>query len=126
MSATDVVNGTESAHNDTGCETGRGAVSEGRRRAEKNQHPVRRMLLLLLVLGVVASGAAWVFLVNAAIDFGRLARGGDQVAWVFTAAATVGATVCLLLLFVLVARALTTLGLVSEYKPRRSSGRRGR
>jgi hypothetical protein len=84
------------------------------------------MPLLLLLLGVVASGAAWVFLVNAAIDFGRLARGGDQVAWVFTAAATVGATVCLLLLFVLVARALTTLGLVSEYKPRRSSGRRAR
>ena len=80
--------------------------------------------MLLLVLGAIASGVAWVFLVNAAIDFGRLARGGDGIAWFFTAAATVGATVCLLLLFVLGARVLVMLGLLSEYKPRRSSGGR--
>lgn len=82
--------------------------------------------MLLLSLGAVASGIAWGFLVKAAIDFGRLARGGDEVAWAFTAAATIGATLCLLLLFVLVARVLVAVGLVSEYKPRRSSGRRAR
>jgi hypothetical protein len=67
-----------------------------------------------------------VFLVNAAIDFGRTARGGDGTAWLFTGAATLGAILCLLLLFVLGARLLTALGLVSEYKPRRSSGRRAK
>ena len=82
--------------------------------------------MVLLVLGVLASGVAWMFLVNAAIDYGRLARRGDTTAWLFTAAAMVGATVCLLVLFVLGARVLATLGLVSEYKPRRSSGRRNR
>ena len=82
------------------------------------------MPLVLLGLGAVVSGVAWVFLVNAAIDFGRTARGGDSVAWLFTAAATIGAIVCLLLLFVLAARLLAALGLVSDYKPRRSSGRR--
>jgi hypothetical protein len=101
-------------------------VSEGRRRAEKQKHPERRLSMLLLVLGAVAAGVAWVFLVKAAIDFGRVARGGDQVAWAFTAGATIGATLCLLLLFVLVSRVLVALGLVSEYKPRRSSGRRAR
>ena len=106
--------------------SGRGAVSEGRRRAEKKRDPGRRLPLLLLVAGALASGVAWIFLVNAAIDFGRLARSGDQMAWIFTAAATLGATVCLLLLFVLGARVLASLGLVSEYKPRRSSGRRAR
>ena len=106
--------------------SGRGAVSEGRRRAEKKRGPGRRLPLLLLVAGALASGVAWIFLVNAAIDFGRLARSGDQAAWIFTAAATIGATVCMLLLFVLGARVLVSLGLVSEYKPRRSSGRRAR
>jgi hypothetical protein len=101
-------------------------VSEGRRRAEKQKHPERRLSMLLLALGALAAGVAWVFLVKAAIDFGRVARGGDQVAWVFTAGATIGATLCLLLLFVLVARVLVALGLVSEYKPRRSTGRRTR
>ena len=101
-------------------------MSEGRRRAEKKRDPGRRLPLLLLVAGALASGVAWIFLVNAAIDFGRLARSGDQMAWIFTAAATIGATVCMLLLFVLGARVLVSLGLVSEYKPRRSSGRRVR
>lgn len=84
------------------------------------------MPLVLLGIGAAASGVAWVFLVNAAIDFGRVARRGDAMAWVFTGAATIGATVCLLLLFVLAARLLVALGLVSEYKPRRSSGRRAK
>ena len=80
---------------------------------------------MLLIVGALAAGAAWFFLVRAAIDFGRLARGGDQLAWAFTAGATIGATLCLLLMFVLAARFLVAVGL-SEYKPRRSSGRRAR
>ena len=80
----------------------------------------------MLVVGALAAGAAWFFLVRAAIDFGRLARGGDPVAWAFTAGATIGATLCLLLMFVLTARVLVAVGLLSEYKPRRSSGRRAR
>ena len=84
-------------HINTGGGTGRGAVSDsGRRRAERQKHPERRLPLVLLVLGALASGVAWVFLVQAAIDFGRLGRNGDGVAWFFAAAATVGATVCLL------------------------------
>ena len=104
--------------------TERRTVSEGRRRAEKQKGPDRRPLLAALALGALASGLAWVFLVKAAIEFGRLARDGQDLAWVFTAAASVGATACLLLMFVLGARVLAALGLISEYKPRRSSGRR--
>ena len=94
--------------------TERRTVSEGRRRAEKQKRPDRRPLLGALAFGALGSGLAWVFLVKAAIEF----------AWAFTAAAAVGATACLLLMFVLGARVLAALGLVSEYKPRRSAGRR--
>lgn len=85
-----------------------------------------RVLLAALVLGAVASGVAWYFLVGAAIEFGRLARRGQSEAWVFTGAATLGATVCLLLVLVLGARALTALGILSDYRPRRASGKRVR
>jgi fatty acid desaturase len=104
--------------------TERRPVSEGRRRAEKQKRPSRRPLLTSLALGALGSGIAWLFLVKAAIEFGRLARDGQGLAWAFTAAASVGATACLLLMFVLGARVLVALGLVSEYKPRRSAGRR--
>jgi fatty acid desaturase len=104
--------------------TERRPVSEGRRRAEKQKRPSRRPLLTSLALGALGSGIAWLFLVKAAIEFGRLARDGQDLAWAFTAAASVGATACLLLMFVLGARVLVALGLVSEYKPRRSAGRR--
>lgn len=106
--------------------TERRAVSEGRRRAEKQKRPSRRPLLAALAAGALASGVAWVWLVKAAIEFGRLARDGQELAWAFTAAASVGATACLLLMFVLGARVLVALGLVSHYKPRRSLGRRTR
>ena len=106
--------------------TERRTVSEGRRRAARAKRSVRRPLLAGLGLGALACGVAWYFLVRAAIDFGRLARDGESMAWAFTAAATVGATACLLLLFLLVTRILMALGLVSEYRPRRAAGRRTR
>ena len=96
----------------------------GRRRAET---PPRRQLLFPVLpwaAGAIVSGAAWFFLVRAAIDFGQAARGGQTTAWLFTGLATLGATVCLLLLFVLVARIASLLGLVNQPPPRRSAGRR--
>jgi hypothetical protein len=83
-------------------------------------------MLVALGCGSLGCGLAWVFLVRAAIEFGRLARDGQSLAWAFTAAATVGATACLLLMFVLAARVLVTVGVLSEYKGRRSAGRRAR
>ena len=106
--------------------TERRTVSEGRRRAVKRRRPVRRPLLAGLVLGALVCGVAWFFLVRAAIDFGRLARDGESLAWAFTVAATIGATACLLLMFILLTRFLMALGLVSEYRPRRAAGRRTR
>lgn len=77
-----------------------------------------------MLLGAVLSGVAWVYLVRAAIEFGRLARGGQSQAWLFTGAASLGAVVCALLVLVLLARALRALGLISGYKPRRAAARR--
>lgn len=106
--------------------TDRGTASAGRRRADKKseQGPRRWPHVLLIVLGVLAATGAWVFLVRAAIDFGQAARNGQGFAWAVCAAATLGAAVCLLLVFVLVARGWALLGLRSDYQPRRSSGRR--
>lgn len=104
--------------------TGRVEVKQGRRRAEVAKRPSRLPQQTALVLGAAAGGVAWFFLVRAAIDFGRVARSGDGAAWTFTGAATLGATVCLLLVFVLGARLLVSVGLISEYKPRRAAGRR--
>lgn len=106
--------------------TERRTVSEGRRRAARRRRPVRRPLLAGLGLGAALCGVAWFFLVRAAIDFGRLARDGETLAWAFTVAATVGATACLLLLFILVSRGFMALGILSEYRPRRAAGRRTR
>jgi len=76
------------------------------------------------VLGIFVGGAVWWYLVRAAIDFGHVARAGTSSAWLFTAAASAGAMVCLLLVIVLCARVLVTLGVVSEYQPRRAAPRR--
>ena len=106
--------------------TERGTVSAGRRRADTKtlSRPRHWPKVLLLVIGVLAAAGAWAFLVRAAIDFGQVARDGRPVAWAVCGAATVGAAVCLLLAFGLVARAWALLGLRSDYQPRRSSGRR--
>jgi len=85
-------------------------VNAGRRRADKPPRPKRSGVLrytLALALGILVAAGAWLFLVRAAIDFGQAARGGERMAWAFCGGATVGATLCLLLVFVLVARIWT-------------------
>ena len=102
-------------------------MGAGRRRAEKKAgpRPGRLPLIVLHLVGtVVAAAGAWVFLVRAAINFGQAARDGRGAAWAVCAGATLGAAVCLLLGFVLLARGWALLGLRSDYTPRRSSGRR--
>ena len=85
--------------------------------------PVLRLLALLV--GVLASAAAWFVLVRAAIDFGTEARDGRGAAWAFTGLASVGAIGCLLLAMVLVLRGLTLLGIVSESRGRSIGKHRG-
>lgn len=103
-------------------------MAGGKRRAEAHSHARPRLgplsRLGANVLGIVLGGLAWWYLVRAAVDFGHVARAGESRAWMFTIAAAAGAAVCLLLVIVLVARVLMTLGLVSEYQPRRAAPRR--
>lgn len=77
-----------------------------------------------MLLGAAACGIAWWYLVDAAIDFATVARAGQSDAWMFVAAASLGAVVCLVLVLSLGMRSLYALGLVSDYKPRRAAGRR--
>jgi hypothetical protein len=82
-------------------------VNAGRRRADKPTRPKGPGLVgytALLGLGIVVAAAAWFFLVRAAVDFGQAARDGQSLAWAFCVGATLGATLCLLLVFVLGAR----------------------
>jgi hypothetical protein len=59
----------------------------------------------LNLVAALAAAAAWVVLVRAAIDLGRAARDDPgAMAWGLTVVATVGAALCLLLVFVLLAR----------------------
>jgi hypothetical protein len=104
--------------------TGTAAVSTGRRRAERRSGWGPLPTAALLAIGAIAAGVAWVFLVGAAIDFGHAARSGRAAAWVFGGAATAGAVVCLVLLFVLAGRVLTAVGLTGRPRPRRAAGRR--
>ncbi len=96
----------------------------GTRRASKRSRPGAVLAAIVLVLGAGAAGAVGVYLVSAATDFGALARGGQEEAWWFAFAASLGALVCLLLLLVLVVRALYALGIISDYRPRRAAVRR--
>jgi hypothetical protein len=103
-------------------------VASGKRRAERHSHaglhlgPLSRLGATVLAMAI--GGFAWWYLVRAAIAFGRVARSGEQGAWMFTASAAIGAMLCLLLVIVLASRVLVTLGVVSDYHGRRSSPRR--
>ena len=86
--------------------------------------PLPRRRLLLLALGITLTLVAWGFLVWAAIDFGARARDGEGAAWAFAALATVGATACLLVTLILVARLLATLRGGTEPRAVVQGGRR--
>ena len=63
------------------------------------------------------SVAAWGFLVWAAIDFGRTARGGQSEAWWFLALASIGAVACLFLGLMLATVLLRRVGLLAGKQP---------
>ncbi len=106
--------------------TERGRVQAGRRRAERvatTRATGSATYVLGHLLAVAAAAGAWYLLVRAAIDFGRSARATGAVeAWLLCAAGTVGATVCLLLVLVLLARVWARVAGPRGYTPRRSSG----
>jgi outer membrane biosynthesis protein TonB len=92
-----------------------------RPRAEKTRQPKparepgRAKYILASTLGALLAGGAWYFLVKAAISFGHAAMNSGQMpAWGFTAAATAGATGCMLLVFMLITRAYAAVRPVSE------------
>lgn len=98
-------------------------VTAGRHSAPATPRALPVRPLVGYVVGALAAGAAWVFLVRAAIDFGGRASGGRSEAWVFVGLAVFGAIGCLLLTLALLGRVLTSIGFISEYKPRRAQRR---
>ena len=66
-------------------------------------------MLLALALGTTLCLVAWGYLVWAAIDFGRTARGGDSSAWTYLGLASLGAIACLFVGLLLVLRVVTIL-----------------
>lgn len=97
----------------------------GRRRAVAPPRPALPMGRLAAHVGLaLLTGAAWIYLVRAAIDFGTLARDGQDLAWLFTGLATLGAIGCLLLAIVLVTRVLTMLGLIRDQPHQTHQARR--
>lgn len=88
----------------------------GARRAERPKRRFQPGLAGIAAASVVAL-AAWGFLVWAAIDFGRTARGGDSQAWIFMAVASLGAVACLFLSLMLGTLLLRKLGILEEKKP---------
>lgn len=104
-------------NNDAVAERG-GTPRAGARRAPK---PKRRFepVLLGLSLAALVSLGAWGFLVWAAIDFGRSARGGDSGSWVYLGIASVGAVACLFLSLLLVTILLRRVGILEDRRPHR-------
>jgi hypothetical protein len=80
--------------------------------------------MLLLALAITGCVVAWGYLVYAAVDFGRTARGGEAAAWWFFGLATVGGVACLFVALMLVARVLRLVGLIGRGADRPVGGRR--
>ena len=59
------------------------------------------------------------FLVWAAIGFGRSARGGESSRWAYLAGASVGAVVCLFLSLLLLTVLLRRVGILEDKRPHR-------
>ncbi|MDQ6523594.1 hypothetical protein RB608_08295 [Nocardioides sp. LHD-245] len=85
-----------------------------------------RIDVLLIALGGTLSIVAWGYLVIAAIDFGATARhDGKASAWALAAVASLGATLCLFLTFMLAIRLSRALGLSAHHhepRPKRDPG----
>jgi hypothetical protein len=97
-----------------------------RRDVATRSHSGPALHLAGLAGGAALTGLAWLYLVGAAIDFGVAAVRGQGLAWVFSLGASVGAVVCLVLMLALLGRGLRSLGVVSDYRPKRAGGRRRR
>jgi len=92
------------------------------RHSQSRKWKLRHVLAMLL--GAAISAVAGTYLVRSAIDFGRLARDDEPVAWLFTGTASLGAAVCALIGLVLLIRTLRIVGLISDYRPRRIAARK--
>ena len=88
----------------------------GARRGARQRRGFNPRLVGIGAASVVAL-AAWVFLVKAAISFGREARGGDGTAWLFLVVASVGGVACLFLSLMLGTLLLRKLGIIEDKKP---------
>ena len=89
----------------------------GARRAAKPKRTLQPKVVAL-GLGSLAALVAWGLLVWVAVDSGRSARGGDSGKWVFLAAASVGAVVCLFLCLWLCTVLLRRVGILEDPRPR--------
>jgi hypothetical protein len=88
------------------------------KRAGARQKRRFRPVLVLIALGISLAVVAWGFLVYAAIEFGGEARDGDSEAWYYLAIAAVGATACLFVGLMLIARLLRALGITKKPEPK--------
>lgn len=93
-----------------------GKSRAGARRAARPK-PQLRLDVVGLAVGSLLALVAWGFLVWAAIDFGRTARGGDSGAWLYLVVASVGAVACLFLCLLLVTLVMRRIGVLDD--PRR-------
>ena len=94
-----------------------GTPRGGARRAAKPKRSLQPKLVGL-GLAALAALAAWGLLVWLAIDSGRSARGGDSGKWVYLAAASVGAALCLFLCLWLCTVLLRRVGILEAKQPR--------
>jgi len=96
-----------------------GRVEPTRAGARRGEKPKRSFDARLAGYGAASLVlvVAWVFLVKAAISFGRDGRGGDGTAWVFLGIASIGAVACLFLSLMLGTLILRKLGIVEDKRP---------
>src|ERR1044072_5541863 len=94
------------------------------KRAGARQKRGFRPALVLIALGITVAVVAWGFLVYAAIEFGGEARDADSEAWYYLAIAAVGATACLFVGLMLIARLLRALDITHAPEPQAPTERK--
>ena len=85
----------------------------GSRRAARSPRSVDTRALAVAA-GAAVALIAWAGLVWTGIRFGQSARGGDGIAWILMAIASLGAVACLFLALVAGVRAARMMGWVSR------------